>query len=118
MPYSSRYVCVKCRRAFKRPNFGPPHSPCPDCGDAAVLLHPSFKAPPRSNVKQWKKVAFLIEHGVRFVPLWDAEKNQPIRYPANLREAKQWVAWWQTLPAARPGPAAPSPDRASKARDK
>ena len=47
-------------------------------------LSRKFKAPPSTDIQQWKKIAYLVEHGLRFQTL-------PEPYPATLAEAKTFV---------------------------
>lgn len=97
MPDLLPYVCIPCRRSFKRPGcFAPPsRRPCPSCGAPAICLHHTFKVPPSSDVKQWAKVAFLIERGFRFIPIWDARTQRKVRYPETLSEARRFAETWK-----------------------
>lgn len=97
------YACLGCRRSFKRPGWASTR-PCPVCGKPAVWLHADFKPPRTSNVKQWEKVRYLVEHGFRFRPIWDEEAGKPISYPETLRDAVDWVERWKHLDVARGGP--------------
>jgi hypothetical protein len=36
-------------------------------------------------------VRFVIEHGYRFVPVWDPTSVRSVPYPENLRDAREWV---------------------------
>jgi hypothetical protein len=60
-----------------------------------------------SDVKQWKKVAYLIENGFRFRPIWNADDNKSVPYPATMRDAIKWVKQWKDLPVSRGGPDRP-----------
>ena len=51
-----------------------------------------FKSPPITNLHQWKKVCFLIEHGFDFYTI--VVKGRHVRYPATLAGAKSWVKRW------------------------
>lgn len=107
------YACLYCRKSFKRPRvFAPPeYRPCPVCGKPAIGLHPNFKAPRATNVKQWAKVRLLVENGFRFRPIWDPVKSAPIPYPETLRDAGPWIALYKDLPLARGGRVGQPPSR-------
>jgi hypothetical protein len=109
------YACLDCRKSFKRPRvFAPPrYRRCPVCGKPAVGLHPNFKPPRTSNVKQWEKVRYLVEHGFRFRPIWDEETGTPIPYPETLRDAVDWVERWKYLAVTRGGPSVAEPTAAA-----
>jgi hypothetical protein len=84
--YSLPFVCFKCRKAFKKgPQFSAPtllhETPCPQCGRALAFVGRYFKAPPRQNLKQWRKVQLLYESG------WRADGYQA-RHLSTLRAAK------------------------------
>lgn len=100
------YACLDCRKSFKRPRvFAPPeYRPCPVCGKPAIGLHPHFKAPRASNLKQWAKVRLLVEAGFRFRPIWDAAKEKAIPYPETLRDAGPWIERFRNLPVTCGGP--------------
>ena len=90
------FACLDCRKSFKRRvdivEGVPEELPCPDCGEAAVNLGRHFKPPKKSDVRQWAKVRFLVEHGFRFQKIrtgsghWDT-----VAYPDTLEEAKEFV---------------------------
>jgi hypothetical protein len=67
-----------------------PDKLCPDCGGKAVGLARNFKAPSRTDVKQWKKVAFLVEHGFWFAHQY-GKSGDLVPYPATMTEAKEFV---------------------------
>jgi hypothetical protein len=78
--YLRPYACFACRRSYRRPARGnPPVLPCPHCGSPSIGLSRTFKAPKRSDPKQWAKVESLVRHGFLFWKL-----GEP--YPATLRE--------------------------------
>ena len=62
------------------------------CGGVTYNLGRHFKAPKKSDIAQWKKVAYLVHHGFYF------QKIRPIKnsycnvsYPSTLAEAKVFV---------------------------
>ena len=65
---------------------------CPVCGSSMVNLGRNFKAPKKSDLSQWSKVKFLVEHGFLFQKIRPYDINQkPVPYPKTLSEAKEFV---------------------------
>lgn len=92
--YLSPFVCVDCRRSFKRRwTKGLTHRPCPVCGKPAICLDRKFKPPRATDDEQWEKVRLLILHGFVFQSIY-GDDHATVRYPASLREARQWVKTW------------------------
>jgi DNA-directed RNA polymerase subunit RPC12/RpoP len=82
-----QYACFVCRKSFKRPQFSGARSrfmtseqaagqqreserfanshqyKCPDCGGQAYFIGIDFKAPKRSDVKEWREVEQFIRSG-------------------------------------------------------
>ena len=83
-PYLHPFVCVACRRAFKRSGTTRNEAPCPACGSPAILVGRKFKPPRRSNVAQWAKVEALVNLGFRFDTIYDAD-GAIIPYPSSER---------------------------------
>jgi hypothetical protein len=83
MLYLQQFACFECRKTFKYDveftgwRVKAPQAEsrlidnvvCPDCGESMWLMGRKFKAPKRSNIKQWRKV------GLRRFPkyLWQAD---------------------------------------------
>jgi DNA-directed RNA polymerase subunit RPC12/RpoP len=89
--YLIPYVCLECRKAFKRHNdIDALTMKCPECGGNAHRTSRKFKPPKRSDLEQWKKVRFLLEHGFRFFSVRD-DTGAYTRYPATLAEAREFV---------------------------
>ena len=89
--YLIPYVCLTCRRAFKRkPDRRSPDKICPHCRGPAVGLSRKFRAPPRADEAQWKKVAFLVRRGFRFYSVYD-EHHAAVPYPDTLAAARDFV---------------------------
>lgn len=88
--YLHPFVCVGCRRAFKRSGEGREEAPCPGCGGRAILLSRKFKPPRRGDVRQWAKVTALLNLGFRFDTIYDAE-GVVIRYPTTERGIPAFV---------------------------
>jgi len=94
------YACLTCRKVFRRrqdmesraPRKG--EHPCPDCGAPMMNLGPYFKAPKRTDLKQWAKVSLLAESGYFYHPYhppscctWDG----PGARPRRLREVPEFL---------------------------
>ena len=88
--YLHPFVCVGCRRSFKRNGTNRDEAPCPSCGGPAILLSRKFKPPQRSDVGQWAKVAALVNLGFRFDTIYDAD-GDVIRYPSTVRGIPAFV---------------------------
>ena len=90
LSYLIGYVCVDCRKVFKRQWVpGNVEFKCPHCSRTAHNVGRKFKAPRRTNDEQWKKVELLLASGFRFNTLY--ENGVAIRYPETLQEAKAFV---------------------------
>ncbi len=89
--YLVPYACIRCRKSFKRKSDPElPSKPCPHCRGIAIRLYRHFKAPPMNDLQQWKKVAYLIQHGFRFYHQYD-EDGRCVPYPETMAEAKEFV---------------------------
>lgn len=65
---------------------------CPDCDGEAHNFGRHFKAPKKSDLKQWEKVAFLFDHGFRFQKIRiGPEHHDVIPYPDTLDQEKEFV---------------------------
>lgn len=69
-PYNMAFACLDCHKSFKREFNLAEEYPvtliCPHCCGTAHNLGRHFKAPKRTDKKQWAKVGFLMEHGFFF----------------------------------------------------
>ena len=84
---SIAFVCLPCRRSFKkRVRYPlPDEAPCPECGAGAIHVSTKFKPPPRLKDDQWKKVAALLNAGYRF-------ESVNGKYPKTLAELPEFLA--------------------------
>ena len=65
---------------------------CPECGGTSYNFGRHFKAPKKTDKKQWRKIQFLFEHGFRFQKIRiGAGDIDSIPYPENLEQAKEFV---------------------------
>jgi predicted RNA-binding Zn-ribbon protein involved in translation (DUF1610 family) len=88
-------VCLPCRRSLKQSTGST--APCPECGGELVNMGRDFKAPRRSNARQWRKLELLVAAGRRAVdpryrtdgPLFDScGCTGPGPRPRTLADAK------------------------------
>ncbi len=95
--YSMSFACFKCKTAHKRhfdamPCDYPDSIECPICREPAINLGRHFKAPKKSDLAQWKKVKYLVEHGFLFQKIHlDPNSHESVPYPETLAEAKEFV---------------------------
>jgi DNA replicative helicase MCM subunit Mcm2 (Cdc46/Mcm family) len=95
-PYNMAFACLECQKSFKREFDLSKEFPltlkCPNCGGISHNLGRHFKAPKKTDAKQWAKVKFLIEHGFFFQKIYDKNNNGlNIPYPKTLEEAEEFV---------------------------
>jgi hypothetical protein len=100
----AKHVCFACRKAFNVPYaaLGPKH--CPECQAEVVVLPHRFRPPKKRDTDKWAAAKYLVDHGFYFqhlsptyLPTWTVGGyGNYIRYPENLREAKEFVEAYQT----------------------
>ena len=65
MPTLVQNLCFKCRKVFKKPEIPYCHEceekdrkfyKCPQCGEEMQYMGPNFRAPSKSNVKEWDRI--------------------------------------------------------------
>lgn len=105
-PYTVSFACLGCRKAFKREinaaKTYPLELKCPECSGASYNFGRHFKAPKRTDIKQWEKIEFLFQHGVRFQNIrLEANHHATVPYPETLAQAKEFVLTYQKY-ALRP----------------
>ena len=77
MPVLSQHVCFSCRKVFKKPHeyaflkkdeepFQRTVHLCPECKRPMAYMGYKFRAPPKANIKEWKR----IEEGVKLGAEW------------------------------------------------
>jgi hypothetical protein len=93
LPKGPRYLiahaCFRCRRSFKFAPHDQREHPCPNCGGRAYEMGRSFKAPPKSNLEQWRKVQALFAHGFRFSS-YRSSGGPPL--PKRYRDVERFVS--------------------------
>jgi hypothetical protein len=60
MPSNVVHTCIPCRFSAKQTHT------CPHCHEPMTFMGTAFKPPRKTNDSQWRKVAMLVEHDVRF----------------------------------------------------
>lgn len=73
-PYKEHFVCFGCRKTFKQTNRAdwnnsfvqyPDHIfKCPDCSNPMANMGMDFRAPKKSDVKDWRRIegTFVLGH--------------------------------------------------------
>ena len=69
----------------------PQELPCAECGGPTHNLGRHFKAPRKSDLRQWEKIRFLLAHGFRFQKIRVNSQDESVPYPETLDEAKEFV---------------------------
>lgn len=95
-PYNMAFACLDCRKSFKRgfdlSDGNPKVLTCPECGGNSYNFGRHFKAPKKSDLKQWKKIQYLFENGFRFQKIRKGPGHHDVvPYPETLEEAKDFV---------------------------
>lgn len=99
-PYNMAFACLDCCKSFKREfvltDGVPTKLKCPNCGGLSHNFGRHFKAPKKTDKKQWAKIKFLFEHGFHFQKIYDQDKSgQLIPYPETLEHAREFVEKWK-----------------------
>ncbi len=96
-PYNMAFACLDCCKSFKRelglaPCGYPKQLPCIECGGVSYNYGRHFKAPKKSDKKQWDKIRFLHEHGFRFHKIRiGSGHHDVVPYPENMDQAREFV---------------------------
>lgn len=101
--YLFPYVCFGCRKTFRKPPSCAALS-CPECAKPMVMLNRKFSSPKQRDVKQWKKVQQLVEHGFYFFSVYRTAANGKkitVPYPAHLSEVPAFVQEFSAQSALR-----------------
>jgi len=94
-----KMVCLNCRKAFSAATDNV-HKPanCPKCGNAFIFYNHKFRPPKKTDLKAWKVVSLLNEHGFNYQHIykdlslyrWYDSENQ-VAYPKTLDEAREFI---------------------------
>jgi len=95
LPFQSRdylvaHACFSCRKSFKRVPQNEMVVICPQCGAPSAEMGRSFKAPRKSEIKQWQKVEWLWNAGYRFHT--NTGRHDVVPYPDKLSGVEQFIA--------------------------
>ncbi|WNC68599.1 hypothetical protein RI845_00280 [Thalassotalea nanhaiensis] len=96
IPYNMAFACLDCRKSFKRQfNLSkecPSEMTCPNCAGIAHNFGRHFKAPKKTDSKQWKKIEFLFQHGFKFQKIRiGSGHHDVVNYPDTLEQAREFV---------------------------
>ncbi len=86
-------VCFECKKSFKKPESESSRV-CPECGGVMIELSRKFSAPKSTDIAQWNKVKYLVEHGFIFQSVFEQREDKgfyKVQYPTNLKEAELFV---------------------------
>ncbi|RYE27035.1 MAG: hypothetical protein EOP45_02490 [Sphingobacteriaceae bacterium] len=96
-PYKSKYICITCRKSFKRrllidilPNkdIEEKEPTCPDCGNLTNFVGPKFRAPKMENLKAWNSIKVLHDIGIlNFIGF----TNNYISIPETTKSLKDFL---------------------------
>jgi hypothetical protein len=91
-------VCLVCRKAFSTGRDFHTPSKCPECNGEFVFYNHKFRPPPKDDLKAWKVVSFLYEHGFTYqhiykdLGLYNRYVSENMAdYPMTLDQAKEFV---------------------------
>lgn len=87
--YLIAHACFPCRKSFKMlPEESKNNHKCPDCGGPVYEMGRSFKAPKKTDIKQWKKVYGLYIEGFRF---FGSGFHTSEKLPENLSDLEDFL---------------------------
>jgi hypothetical protein len=69
-----------------------------------VMLNRKFSSPKQRDVRQWKKVQQLVEHGFHFFSVYRTAANGkkiPVPYPEHLSEVPEFAQEFSAQSALR-----------------
>ena len=85
-----KIVCLTCRKAFSiGPDYLKPEK-CSECGGNYIAYNHKFRPPKRDDLKAWKVVGFLSEHGFTYQHVKAIDGNY-VEYPTTLEEAREFI---------------------------
>jgi hypothetical protein len=94
--YKQHWACFVCRKAFKYAHAT--EKTCPECGRKMIPMGLDFKAPPKNNLPQWRKVELLHLLGAHFS---SSGWTGPGLRPKTLRDLREMM-WRGTYPQSPP----------------
>ena len=94
----SKKVCFDCRKAFSVYNNDAEkiNLTCPECGKQTTIFSHLFRPPKQDDLKRWKVVEFLKDHGFLYQHVYEVEAesllHSQVQYPETMNEAQVFVA--------------------------
>ena len=85
--YLVAHACFDCCKSWKISENST--ATCPQCGGPLHWMGRAFKAPKKSDMEQWKKVALLWGAGFRFISHTGWRDVEP--YPERLRDVAAFI---------------------------
>lgn len=93
--FKGKSVCFECRKAFERPwKETEVTATCPNCGGETLRYDKRFRPPKKTNLRQWRKVEFLRDHGFYFQKVYESIEPGVYRrvcYPKDIIAAREFV---------------------------
>ncbi|MBA3680228.1 MAG: hypothetical protein H0W73_03435 [Bacteroidetes bacterium] len=90
-------VCFTCRKAFSvyKNATEKINRSCPECGKQTIIFSHLFKPPKQTDIKKWKVVEFLKDHGFVYQRVYatytDSILSGQSGYPETMAEAKKFI---------------------------
>lgn len=103
-----KVVCLNCRKSFNISSDYTAHVPekCPDCSGKLVVFDHKFRPPKQSDLKTWKVIIFLYQHGFNYQHIQKDLPNDVLKdipendryeeYPTKMKEAKEFVTKYKS----------------------
>ena len=92
-PYKSKFVCIDCRKTFKRRLLSDlaeeevsKHPKCPQCGKLTFWIGPKFRSPKAEDLKSWESLKILCELQIISFSGW---ATIPISNPKSEKKLKE-----------------------------
>jgi len=83
------FACFACRKSFKKPFVLDRQYKCPQCAQEMADMGRAFKAPRKTETRQWEKVKRLWSAGYRFQP--NTRRQDVPAFPNKLRDLENWI---------------------------
>lgn len=83
------FACFACCKSFKKPFVSDQTYKCPQCAQEMAHMGRSFKAPRRTEPRQWEKVQRLWSAGYRFQT--NTRRQHVPAFPSKLRDVDEWI---------------------------
>jgi predicted RNA-binding Zn-ribbon protein involved in translation (DUF1610 family) len=90
-------VCLSCRVAFNMRAEAVRKANCPNCNEPMTYMSYNFRPPRKSDIAKWGVVKFYVDNGFIYNHVYERIPDHPrgatrvVKYPENLREAKEFV---------------------------